>query len=86
MLHAKFQDHRISGSEEDLRVFFTIYGHGGHLGHVTRMNFRSMSIQGHVVYKFCSTCTAVPDASYQVSRQSKPILCGSIYSMKYIFI
>ena len=35
MLHAKFQDHRISGSgEEDLMVF-TIYGRGGHLGHVT---------------------------------------------------
>ena len=34
-LHAKFQNHRPSGSrEEDLKVF-TIYGHGGHLGHVT---------------------------------------------------
>ena len=32
MLHAKFQDHRTSGSGE---FFFTIYGHGGHLGHVT---------------------------------------------------
>ena len=33
MLHAKFQDHRTSGSE----VFFTIYvyGRGGHLGLVT---------------------------------------------------
>ena len=41
MLHAKFQDHRTSSSgEED----FTIYGHGGHLGHVTWtifINFRS---------------------------------------------
>ena len=36
MLHAKFQDHRTSGSgEEDFQMFFTIYGHGGHLGHVT---------------------------------------------------
>ena len=36
MLHAKFQDHRTSGSgEEDFQSFFTIYGHGGHLGHVT---------------------------------------------------
>ena len=36
MLHAKFQDHRTSGSGEE-RFFkvFTIYGHGGHLGHVT---------------------------------------------------
>ena len=33
MLHAKFQDHRTSGSgEEDV---FTIFGHGGHLGYVT---------------------------------------------------
>ena len=33
MLHAKFQDHRISSSgEEDFLKVFTIYGHGGHLG------------------------------------------------------
>ena len=36
MLRAKFQDHRTSGSgEEDFYRFFTIYGLGGHLGHVT---------------------------------------------------
>ena len=35
MIHAKFQDHRTSGSGEDFLRFFTIYGHGGHLGHVT---------------------------------------------------
>ena len=36
MLHDKFQDHRTSGSgEEDFFKVFTIYGHGGHLGHVT---------------------------------------------------
>ena len=35
MLHAKFQNHRTSGTGKgDLKVF-TIYGHGGHLGHVT---------------------------------------------------
>ena len=35
MLHAKFQDHRAKSSVgEDFEVF-TIYGHGGHLGHVT---------------------------------------------------
>ena len=36
MLHAKFQDHRTSGSGEGrfLKVFI-IYGHGGHLGYVT---------------------------------------------------
>ena len=36
MLHAKFQDPRISGSgEEDFLKVFTIYGHGGHIAHVT---------------------------------------------------
>ena len=35
MLHAKFKYPRPLGSgEEDFKVF-TIYGHGGHLGHVT---------------------------------------------------
>ena len=36
MLHAKFQNHRPSGSgEEDFLKFFAIYSHGSHLGHVT---------------------------------------------------
>ena len=38
MLHAKFQNHRISGSgEEDfLKVFIIyMYGRGGHLGNMT---------------------------------------------------
>ena len=35
MLHVKFQDHRLSGSEEIL-MLFTIYGHDGH---VTKMVF-----------------------------------------------
>ena len=36
MLHVKFQDHRTSGcGEEDFSKVCTIYGHGGHLGHVT---------------------------------------------------
>ena len=44
MLHAKFPDHRTSGSGEDFFKVFTIYGRGGHLGHVTwtiYTNFRS---------------------------------------------
>ena len=37
MLHTKFRDHRTSGSREEIVLrFFTIYGHGGHLGHVIR--------------------------------------------------
>ena len=36
MLHIKFHENRPAGSgEEDFWVFFTIYGRGGHLGHVT---------------------------------------------------
>ena len=36
MLHTKFHENRPTGSgEEDFLVFFTIYGRGGHLGHVT---------------------------------------------------
>ena len=44
MMHAKFQDHRTSGSKEEFLKVFTIYGHGGHLGHVTQtiyINFHS---------------------------------------------
>ena len=38
MLHTKFRENRpaCSGEEDFLRVF-TIYGHGGHLSHVTRI-------------------------------------------------
>ena len=35
MLHTKFRGNQPAGSgEEDFKVF-TIYGHGGHFGHVT---------------------------------------------------
>ena len=38
MLHTKFRENRPAGSgEEDFLRVFTIYGHGGHLGHVTRI-------------------------------------------------
>ena len=36
MIHAKIQDNMTSGSgEDDFLKVFTIYVHGGHLGHVT---------------------------------------------------
>ena len=45
MLHTKFRENPPAGSgEEDFECFFTIYGRGGHLGHVIHMlrtNFRS---------------------------------------------
>ena len=38
MLHTKFQGYRSIGSgEEDFFKVFTIYGHGGHVGHVTQL-------------------------------------------------
>ena len=45
MLHTKFRENQLASSgEEDFEGFFTIYGRGGHVGHVTQMpqtNFRS---------------------------------------------
>ena len=45
MLHAKFQDHKTSGSGGDYFFKgFNLYWHGGHLGHViwtTYINFDS---------------------------------------------
>ena len=44
MPNAKIKYHRTSGSEEDLKVIFTMHGYGGHLGHVTWticLNFHS---------------------------------------------
>ena len=35
MLHAKSQGYWSTGSEEEVLKVFTIYGHGGHIGHVT---------------------------------------------------
>ena len=47
MLHTNFQGHRpIASGEEDFFKVFTIYGHGGHVGHVTQLiciNFHSHS-------------------------------------------
>ena len=37
MLHTKPQGHWPFGSREDFLRVFTIYGHGGHLDHVTQM-------------------------------------------------
>ena len=37
MLHTKFHENQPTGSGEDFLRVFIIYGHGGHLGHVTRI-------------------------------------------------
>ena len=44
MLHAKFQDYRSSGSGEDILQIFTIYGRGGHLGHVTMTIYKKKKL------------------------------------------
>ena len=44
MQHTKFRGNRPTGSgEEDFCVVFTIYGLGGHLGHVTRISRANLS-------------------------------------------
>ena len=56
MLHTKFRGNRLAGSREDFLRVFTIYGRGGHLGHVTSI----MSSDFHFLVpesfhkKFCS--------------------------------
>ena len=56
MLHTKFRENRPAGSGEDFLRVFTIYGRGGHLGHVTQMprtNFCSPYPRGlHIKFGF----------------------------------
>ena len=39
MLHTEFRGNWPAGSGKDFLRVFTIYGHGGHLGHVTSFSF-----------------------------------------------
>ena len=60
MLHTKFQGHRFIGSgEEDILSLFFIYGHGGHVGHVTQLiciNFHFCSpLSFHMNFGFKSS-------------------------------
>ena len=51
MLHTKFHGNRPAGfGEEDSLRVFTIYGRGGHLGHVT--NIMSSDFHFHVPESF----------------------------------
>ena len=51
MVHTKFRENRPPDSgEEDFCRVFTIYGRGGHLGHVTQIlgtKFRSPYLRRH---------------------------------------
>ena len=45
MLHTKFRENRPAGSgEEDFLRVFSIHGHGGHLGHVTRIMLKFLYV------------------------------------------
>ena len=56
MLHAKFQNHRPSGSGVAFLKVFAIYSHGGHLDHVTLTiytNFHSLFLRMlHIKFGF----------------------------------
>ena len=56
MLHTKSQSHLPFGSGEDFLRVYTIYGNGGHLGHVTRTiwtNLVSLSLRSlHMKFDF----------------------------------
>ena len=58
MLHTKFRGNWPAGStEEDFRRIFTIYGHGGHLGHVTSI----MSSDFHFLQNLVQIGTVVSE-------------------------
>ena len=50
MVHTKFHGKRPAGSGEDFIRVFTIYGRGGHLGHVT--SIMSSDVHLHVPESF----------------------------------
>ena len=57
MIHTKSQGHQPSGyRDEDFTMVFTIYGCGGHFGHVTKIfckNFYKLIIRGlHIKLEF----------------------------------
>ena len=53
MMHTNIQGHRPFGSEEeDFFKVFTIYGHGGHPGHVTRSFDQTFVPPSHMKFDF----------------------------------
>ena len=49
MLHTKFQGHRFIASEEEvLFKVFIIYGHCGHVGHVTQLICINFNFPSHL--------------------------------------
>ena len=59
MLHTKFRGNRSAGSgKEDFQRVTTIYGHGGHLGHVT--GIMSSDFHFHVPESFHKNSIQIP--------------------------
>ena len=64
MLHTKFHGNRPAGSgEEDFLRDFTIYGRGGHLGHVT--SIRSSDFHFHIPESFHTKFWSDQHSSFQ---------------------
>ena len=74
MLHTKFCENRRAGSgEEDFCRVFTIYGHGGHLGHVTqtpRTNFRFL-LPKEAPYKCFDRTSAVLEKMFEIVNDGR---------------
>ena len=63
MLHIKFCRNRPTDSREDLLRVFTIYGHSGHLGHVTSImssDFISLYLKAFI-HNLVQNSTVVPE-------------------------
>ena len=65
MLHTKFHGNRPAGSgEKDFQKVFTIYGHGGHLGHFTSSSCHQIFISFYLktfVQNLVQNCTVVSE-------------------------
>ena len=48
LLHTKFQGNQPSGSREEDFKAFTLYGHAGHLGHVTWTKYTNFCFENPV--------------------------------------
>ena len=60
MLHTKFQGHWSIGSgEEDFFKVFTIYGHGGHVGHVTQLIYINFTFPFSLKFSYELWCQIV---------------------------
>ena len=62
MLHTKFRRNRPARSGEDFLRVFTIYGRGGHLGHVT--SIMSSDFHFHVPENFHTKFGSEPQSSF----------------------